>query len=62
MNQDPIFRAVNTPDVMPSLKGPQYIMWVIFLVSILLRVNRGYAGIGALAAGIVRRGGMPKFS
>ena len=62
MNQDPIFRQTNSPDVMPSLKGPQFIMWIIFFVSVILRTNRGWAGIGALGAGIVRRGGMPKFS
>ena len=50
------------PDKMPQLKGAQYIMWIVFFVSVLIRTNRGLAGIGALAAGIVRRCGMPKFS
>ena len=47
---------------MPQLKGAQYITWVLFFVSVVISTNRGWAGLGALAAGIVRKCGMPKFN
>ena len=47
---------------MPQLKGAQYLSWMLFFVSVLIRTNRGWAGLGALAAGIVRKAGVPKFS
>ena len=53
---------MNMPDVMPQLKGAQYISWILFFVSVIIRTNRGWAGLGALAAGVIRKCGMPKFS
>ena len=59
---DPVVRHNLMPDKVPSMKGAQYMTWVLFFVSCLLMKNRGMAGIGALVAGIVRRCGVPKFN
>lgn len=50
------------PDTLPSLKGIQYVLWILAIASIVLR--RYYTVVigAALVVGIFRRAGMVKFN
>jgi len=50
-------------DVKPEMKGPQFAAWIFFVVSFVTGViSPTMAGAGALACGIIRKGGMPKMN
>ncbi len=45
------------------MKGPQFIAWLIFLISYISGLmSPAIAGFGALACGVVRKGGYPQMS
>lgn len=49
-------------DVLPGLKTYNWILWVIFYITLPLRLYTNWLALGALAIGIVKRHGIPKFN
>lgn len=47
---------------MPKLKGIQFILWVIFILTIIPRMYTNYLAFAALLCGILRRAGRPQFN
>lgn len=47
---------------MPQLKGIQWLMWILFIISVPMRFWTGTLAFTALVVGLLRRGGVPKFS
>jgi hypothetical protein len=48
--------------VLPAFKTYQWILWAIFYISLPFRMYTNWIALAALAVGIVKRYGMPKFS
>ena len=49
-------------DVLPGLKTYNWILWVIFYVTLPLRLYTNWLALAALVIGIVKRHGIPKFN
>lgn len=49
-------------DVLPSLKTYQWMLWVAFYISMTLRLYTNWFALAALALGLVKRHGIPKFN
>merc|ERR1712166_546087 len=47
---------------MPQVKGIQFILWVVFIVSMPLRMYTNYIAFAALGLGVLRHAGIPKFN
>jgi hypothetical protein len=47
---------------MPQVKGIQFTLWVVFVVSMPLRMYTTWIAIAALALGVLRHAGIPKFN
>jgi hypothetical protein len=50
------------PDAIPSLKGVQYVLWLVAIVTIVLRKYYTIAMGAALVVGLLKRAGMVQFS
>lgn len=49
-------------DVLPSLKTYQWLLWVLFYLALPFRLYTNWLSFAALALGIVKRHGFPKFN
>jgi len=47
---------------MPSLKGIQFILWVVFILTVIPRLYTNYFAFAALLCGVVIRAGRPQFN
>jgi hypothetical protein len=50
------------PDVLPAFKSYQWILWVIFYVTLPLKMYTNWIALAALVVGVMKRYGMPKFN
>ena len=50
------------PDAMPQLKGLQYVLWIVAIVSIVLRRYYTITLMAALICGVIRRAGKVQFN
>jgi len=48
--------------MMPKLRTVQWILWVLFFLSLPLRMYTNWLVFGALLVGIIKRFGIPKFN
>ena len=56
------YAQANLPDVLPAFKRYQWILWVVFYVTLPLRMYTNWIALAALVVGIMKRYGMPKFN
>lgn len=52
----------NQPDLLPQLKGPQFLLWILVVVSLPFRAYTNYIALAALLSGVFRKQGVPKIS
>jgi hypothetical protein len=48
--------------VLPQLKGPQFLLWILLVLSLPFRAYTNYIALAALLSGVFRKHGMPKIS
>jgi len=52
----------NQPDLLPNLKGVQFLLWILLVVSLPFRAYTSYIALAALFSGVIRKHGIPKLS